>query len=113
MLFRSTHVLKVARLALGAGCDGIIASGDAIRWCRTAFPHPTVIVSPGIWPASAGKDDHKRSTTPREAIGLGADYLVVGRPILTDPHPRDAADRIIREIDAALDAASAPARSGP
>ena len=107
-----THVLKGARLALGAGCDGIIASGDAIRWCRAAFPHPTIIVSPGIRPASAGKDDHKRSTTPREAIGLGADYLVVGRPILTDPHPRDAADRIIREIDAALDAASAPARSG-
>jgi orotidine-5'-phosphate decarboxylase len=102
-----TYVLRAARLALEAGCDGIIASGDAIRWCRTAFPS-TIIVSPGIRPAGAGADDHKRSTTPADAIRLGADYLVVGRPILKSPDPRDAADRIVREIDAALDVRGAP-----
>jgi orotidine-5'-phosphate decarboxylase len=100
-----TYVLKRARRALDAGCDGVIASGDAIKWCRTAFPHPTLIVSPGIRPEGAPADDQKRHTTPAEAIGFGADYLVVGRPILRAPDPRAAADRVIGEIDAALQSA--------
>ena len=93
-------ILKRARAALTAGCDGIIASGHAIRLCREAFP-AAVIVSPGIRPSGASTDDHKRSTTPAEAVRAGADYLVVGRPILKDPHPRDAAARIINEINTA------------
>jgi orotidine-5'-phosphate decarboxylase len=97
-----TYVLKRAKRALDAGCDGIIASGDAIAWCRAAFPPPTVIVSPGIRPAGSTQDDHKRLTTPSDAIRLGADYLVVGRPIMRAPDPRAAADGVIREIDAAL-----------
>lgn len=91
---------KRAQAALDAGCDGIIASGDAIRVCRRAFP-TTLIVSPGIRPAGSSTDDHKRHTTPAEAIGLGADYLVIGRPILKAPDPRTAAQRIIEEIDRA------------
>ena len=87
--------------AIGAGCDGVIASGDAIRICREGLPH-AIIVSPGIRPAGATTDDHKRHTTPTEACRLGADYLVVGRPILQNPSPRDAADRIIEEIAHAL-----------
>ena len=59
-------------------------------------------VSPGIRPDGATTDDHKRHTTPAEAIRFGADYLVVGRPILRAADPRDAAERVIREIDAAL-----------
>jgi orotidine-5'-phosphate decarboxylase len=95
-------ILKRAGAALAAGCDGMIASGQAIQVCREAFPRPTIIVSPGIRPAGASTDDHKRHTTPAEAIRLGADYLVVGRPILKAPDPRRAAARIIDEIDAAL-----------
>ena len=97
-----TYVLKRAKTALDAGCDGVIASGAAIQWCRTAFPHPTLIVSPGIRPDGATSDDHKRHTTPADAIRLGADYLVVGRPILRASDPRAAAENVIREIDAAL-----------
>ena len=97
-----TYILGRAHQAVRNGCDGIIASGDAIRLCRQAFPHPTLIVSPGIRPAGSSTNDHKRHTTPAEAITLGADYLVVGRPILRDPNPRDAAERIIDEIDSAL-----------
>jgi len=93
-------IVKRARAALDAGCDGIIASGDAIQVCRRAFPS-TLIVSPGIRPAGASTDDHKRHTTPAEAIRLGADYLVIGRPILKAPDPRAAAQRIIEEIDRA------------
>jgi len=96
------YVLERARRALDAGCDGIIASGDAIKWCRAAFPPPTVIVSPGIRPSGSAQDDHKRLTTPSDAIRFGADYLVVGRPIMRAPEPRAAADSVIREIAEAL-----------
>lgn len=99
-----TYILGRAHAAIDAGCDGVIASGQAIQICRRAFPRPTLIVSPGIRSAGASTDDHKRHTTPADAIRLGADYLVVGRPILNDPNPREAARRIIAEIDSALDA---------
>jgi len=95
-----TVIVKRAQAALDAGCDGIIASGDAIQVCRRAFPS-TLTVSPGIRPSGASTDDHKRHTTPAEAIRLGADYLVIGRPILKAPDPRAAAQRIIEEIDQA------------
>jgi orotidine-5'-phosphate decarboxylase len=96
-----TYILHRARAALDAGCDGVIVSGDAIRMCREGLPQ-AIIVSPGIRPAGATTDDHKRHTTPTDACRLGADYLVVGRPILKSPNPRDAADRIIDEIARAL-----------
>jgi len=98
-----TYILRRAKRAIDAGCDGIIASGAAIGWCRTAFPHPTIIVSPGIRPEGAAANDQKRHTTPADAINSGADYLVVGRPILRAPDPRASAERVLREIDAALD----------
>jgi orotidine-5'-phosphate decarboxylase len=97
----SKYVLTRAGAALEAGCDGVVASGQEIRLCRNAFPK-TTIVSPGIRPSGFSSDDHKRFTTPSEAIQLGADYLVVGRPILTSKSPRQAADAIIAEIDVAL-----------
>jgi orotidine-5'-phosphate decarboxylase len=97
-----TYILSRAHEAVSAGCEGIIASGrKAIEVCRQAFPHPILIVSPGIRPLGASTDDHKRLTTPAEAIEFGADCLVVGRPILADPQPGEAADRIIEEMEAA------------
>jgi orotidine-5'-phosphate decarboxylase len=99
-----SYILGKATTALAAGCDGVIASGDAIQLCRTGLPPATLIVSPGIRPAGASSDDHKRHTTPGQAIRSGADYLVVGRPIMKDPDPREAARRVIAEIDAALEA---------
>lgn len=99
-----TFLLKRAHAAIDNGCDGLIASGDAIALFRRAFPKASgvIIVSPGIRPLGTSTDDHKRFTTPADAIRLGADYLVVGRPILKDPDPRAAAERIISEIDSAL-----------
>ncbi|MXZ72226.1 MAG: orotidine-5'-phosphate decarboxylase [Acidobacteria bacterium] len=99
-------ILERAGSALDRGCDGIIASGDAIALCRNRWPRDgareVVIVSPGIRPAGSGADDHKRLTTPTDAIRAGADYLVVGRPILHAPDPAAAADAIISEVDAVL-----------
>ena len=94
--------------ALDHGCDGVIASGDAIRLCREAWPRGggVSIVSPGIRPAGGTRDDHKRSTTPTEAIRWGSDYLVVGRPVLNAGDRAGAAQAIIDEIDEELARAS-------
>jgi orotidine-5'-phosphate decarboxylase len=94
-------IVSRARAALDAGCDGVIASGPEIRLCRNAFPK-AIIISPGIRPMGTKSDDHKRFTTPREAILMGSDYLVVGRPILTSEPPELMAREIIRDIDSAL-----------
>ena len=97
-------IVSRTREALDHGCDGVIASGEAIRLCREAWPRETgvLIVSPGIRPAGATRDDHKRSTTPTQAVRWGSDYVVVGRPILNAPDRTAAAQAIIDELDAAL-----------
>ena len=87
---------------LAAGCDGLIVSGAAIGTCRAAFGPDVTLVSPGIRPKWSGADDHVRLTTPADAIRLGADHLVVGRPIRSATDPRAAAQRVIDEIDAEL-----------
>lgn len=94
-------IVNRARAALEAGCDGIIASGAEVRLCRGAFP-ATIIVSPGIRPPGTKSDDHKRFTTPREAILMGSDYLVVGRPILKSDAPAGMAQEIIAEMEQAI-----------
>ena len=87
---------------LARGCDGLVVSGTSIGSCRQAMKD-IPIVSPGIRPAWATveSDDQVRTTTPTEAIRLGADYIVVGRPIIAHPKPRDAAQLIIEEINEA------------
>ncbi|HXH24456.1 MAG TPA: orotidine-5'-phosphate decarboxylase [Vicinamibacterales bacterium] len=99
----TAYILDRGRQMLHDGCDGLIVSGDAIKACREAFGPGVDLVSPGIRPAWAAADDHTRLTTPAQAIRSGADYLVVGRPITRARDPRDAAQRVIDEIDAALD----------
>ena len=86
---------------LNFGCDGLIVSGQAIKSCRREFPD-RLIVSPGIRLAGSSSDDHKRSTTPAEAIRYGADYLVIGRPITKASDHQGVAQQIIDEIDEAL-----------
>ena len=98
-------VLLRAKRALDCGCDGVIASGLEARAIKAeAGSTPFLVVAPGIRPAGAITDDHKRAVTPREAIDAGADYLVIGRPIVRDPSPDRAAARIIDEMQAAFDA---------
>jgi orotidine-5'-phosphate decarboxylase len=88
------QVLTLARLAQDTGCDGVVASPHEIELIRHACGPEFVIVTPGVRPAGADVDDQKRVMTPEEAVGAGADYLVVGRPITAAPDPVAAARAI-------------------
>ena len=92
-----------AQLAADCGLDGVVASPQEIEIIRAAVDKPDfVIVTPGIRPGGDAADDQRRVRTAAEAIRAGADYLVVGRPILNAADPATAANRIVSEIDSAL-----------
>jgi orotidine-5'-phosphate decarboxylase len=88
------------RNAVAAGCDGIIASAadgpDAIRARVGALG--LLVATPGIRPPGTTTDDHKRHATPAQAIAAGADYLVVGRPILQAEDPAAMARAILEDM---------------
>ena len=92
-------VRNLALLAEVSGLDGVVASPLDIDIVRSAVQKKGfLVVTPGVRPAGSARGDQKRVTTPREAILAGADYLVVGRPILESPDPARAAQSIIDEI---------------
>ena len=92
-----------SQLAADCGLDGVVASPQEIEIIRAAVDKPDfVIVTPGIRQAGDAADDQRRVRTAAEAIRAGADYLVVGRPILNAADPAAAVNRIVSEIDAAL-----------
>lgn len=99
--------LRVRR-ALECGVDGVVAAPDddpdAIR--REIGAPRLLFVTPGVRLAGGGRDEHKRTGTPRRAIAAGADYLVVGRPIVRDADPAAAARRIIEDMRAGVNAAA-------
>ncbi|HXY60998.1 MAG TPA: orotidine-5'-phosphate decarboxylase [Chthoniobacterales bacterium] len=92
------HVLRLAKLGVENGIDGIVASPHEVNALRTEFGDRIKIIVPGIRPNWAEAGDQKRFTTPREAIEAGADYLVIGRPITAHKSPRDALAKILAEI---------------
>ena len=97
----SGRALALARLAKQAGMDGVVASSHEVRAIRRACGPKFLIVVPGVRPAGASLDDQSRVATPAECICVGADYLVVGRPITDTPNPRVAALAVSNEIAAA------------
>ena len=92
------QVLRLARLGVANGIDGVVASPQEARALRDEFGEKIRIVTPGIRPEGADAGDQKRFATPRQAIDAGADYLVIGRPITAAPDPRAAIDRILEEL---------------
>jgi orotidine-5'-phosphate decarboxylase len=94
-------VLRRAAQAQAIGIDGLVASAQEIPDLRRAVGLTMIMVAPGIRPAGGQWDDQKRVATPSAAIEAGADYLVVGRPIVEAADPRAAAEATQAEIAAA------------
>ncbi len=92
------QVMRLARLALEAGADGLVCGAQEAALMRVTFGPSITLVVPGIRPAAFGGDDQRRTMTPRAASEAGADWLVVGRPITAAPDPAAAAAAIIAEI---------------
>ncbi len=95
-------VEKLAELAQSSGVRGLVASSRELPMLRRKFHNELKLVIPGIRPAGTALQDQLRTATPAEAIRAGADYIVVGRPILQAPDPVKAADIIVEEIEKAV-----------
>jgi orotidine-5'-phosphate decarboxylase len=92
------QVARLATLAVGSGMRGLVCSPQEIAALRGVLPPGIKLVTPGIRPAGASADEQKRVMTPAEAAAAGADYIVVGRPILKAPDPAAAVAAILSEL---------------
>ena len=92
------QVIKLATLASESGIGGVVCSPLELEILRPALPPETKLVTPGIRPSGSDHGDQKRIMTPSQAHRAGADYLVIGRPILAAPEPSDALAKIIGEM---------------
>jgi orotidine-5'-phosphate decarboxylase len=98
------QVRRLARLAADSGLDGVVASPREIETVRASVARrPFLVVTPGVRPAAAAHDDQKRVMTPAEAIGAGADFIVVGRSILNSKEPARAARAVVEEMEKVLE----------
>jgi orotidine-5'-phosphate decarboxylase len=95
-------ITKRAGSASQAGCDGVISSPNKIELIRSAINREKFLIVTGIRQIGAEPNDQKRTATPYDAIMNGADYLVVGRPIIRQEDKRRAAQDIVDEMAAAL-----------
>ena len=93
------QVVRLALLTKQAGMDGVVASPHEVADIRAACGRQFVIVTPGIRPADANRDDQQRVMTPSDAVRAGVDYVVVGRPILESKDPVKAARAIVAEME--------------
>jgi orotidine-5'-phosphate decarboxylase len=96
-------VPRLAQIACACGLDGVVASVEEASLIRQRIKKPGfIIVTPGIRPSGAASQDQKRTATPQQALRDGADYLVVGRPIIESEDPGPATQKILSEIEEAL-----------
>ena len=93
------EVIRLARLGVAAGIDGVVASPHEITTLRREFADNIKIAVQGIRPTWADPGDQKRFMTPREAMEAGADYIGIGRPITAHAQPREAVARILQELN--------------
>jgi orotidine-5'-phosphate decarboxylase len=94
-------VAQRARQALEAGVDGLVCSPEEVAHLRAIVGDKLALVTPGIRPAGTEAGDQKRIATPSAAIAAGADYLVVGRPVVAAADAKAAAQAIVAEITSA------------
>jgi orotidine-5'-phosphate decarboxylase len=92
------QVVRLAAMAREAGADGIVCSALEVGALRSVLDDGCALVTPGIRPAGASTDDQARVATPASAVAQGADYLVVGRPIVKAPDRKEAVRLILEEM---------------
>jgi len=95
------QVLSMASMARAAGLDGVVCSPQEIKPIREACGREFLIVTPGVRPPGSEPDDQSRTLTPRAAVEAGADYIVVGRPVVKARDPLEAAEAILLQMDGA------------
>ncbi|MFQ5801756.1 MAG: orotidine-5'-phosphate decarboxylase [Candidatus Methylomirabilales bacterium] len=93
------HVLSLAGQAKDAGLDGVVASPREAAVIRRNLGPDLLLVTPGIRPTGADTDDQRRIATARDALQAGADYIVIGRPILRAADPVAAVEQLVAEIE--------------
>jgi len=92
------QVIKLARLAKDNGLDGVVCAASDISSIKSKLGKDFITVTPGIRPVNSNLNDQSRVSTPFEAIKNGSDYLVIGRPITGSDNPKDALEKIYKEI---------------
>ncbi len=93
------QVTHLAQLTKESGLDGVVASPHETEMIRSVCGDDFMIITPGIRPSWADIDDQKRTMTPAEALSKGADYLVMGRAIVSQPDPVEALMRVEEELN--------------
>lgn len=96
------QVLRLAKLSKEAGMDGVVCSPQEIDIIRQEFGPDFLLVTPGIRPSWSLSNDQKRIMSPSLALKKGADYLVIGRPIIKASSPRQAFLKICQELNGAV-----------
>jgi|TARA_B100001540_G_scaffold190901_1_gene168259 orotidine-5'-phosphate decarboxylase len=91
-------VSSLAKLTKETGLSGVVCSSEEIKLVREVCGKNFKIIVPGIRPEGSDKNDQKRIMTPKEAISLGADHLVIGRPITESKDPRKTTKEIVNSI---------------
>lgn len=94
----ASHVLHLAKLTQQSGLDGVVCSALEAETLRKHLGKDFCLVTPGIRPTNANKDDQSRIVTPKDALSLGSSYLVIGRPITQANSPLQALEAIHQEI---------------
>jgi orotidine-5'-phosphate decarboxylase len=92
------QVLRLAKLGVEGGIDGVVASPHEIKALRRQFGDKIKIVVQGIRPSWAEPGDQKRFMTPRQALEAGADYIGIGRPMVAHGNPQEALKKILQEL---------------
>ena len=92
------QVERLGSLAAKAGLRGLVCSPLEIAGLRRILPANMQLATPGIRPPDANQDDQKRTLSPKEAIAAGANWLVIGRPIIAAENPRAAAEKILASL---------------
>ena len=93
------QVLRLGRMAIEAGADGLVCSPLEVAMLRQALGPLVKLVVPGIRPAGSAAGDQQRTMTPEQAVSAGADWIVVGRPVTQAPDPGSAARAIASVVE--------------